>query len=86
MPSAQDRKAPRLSPLSSLLFTGASGVGQQSGYHIDKVRAVGGETTKTQDADDVRFNSTAGGEQIEGQYLWKNAVYELERLSVAVDY
>lgn len=78
-----DRK-PLASPLSvsSLLFTAPSAVEQQAGYYANKVRAVRPETTKPQDANDVTFNSTAGGEQTKGQYLWKNAYHELERLSI----
>lgn len=49
--------------VSSLLFTAASAVEQQANYNTDDTRAVRGETAKTQDVGDVKFNSTAGGER-----------------------
>lgn len=59
LPSAQTESP---SPLPSVFPRFSSAVEQQTSYNIDKVRA---ETTKTQDADDVTFNSTAGGEPTE---------------------
>ena len=70
LPSAQTESP---SPLPSVFPRFSSAVEQHAGYNTNKVRA---ETTKTQDADDVTFNSTAGG--------LKNVYYELERLSVAL--